>query len=149
MQVSEIKLKYNRVQLNSELINSSTKINSFFTEYLNLIDEDITLQEKFFALFFDVRMNCIGVLKVNEGGLDCVAVDTRLIYSTAVTSGAKSVIISHNHPSGMVSPSEADKRITNNIKAGLGTLDVQLLDHLILSATDKDLYFSFADNGLI
>lgn len=149
MQVSEIKLKYNRVQLNNGIINSSDKINSFFTDYLNLIDEDITLQEKFFALFFDVRMNCIGVLKVNEGGLDCVAVDTRLIYSTAVTSGAKSVIISHNHPSGMVSPSEADKSITHKIKEGLSTLDVKLLDHLILSATNNELYYSFADNGLI
>lgn len=147
--VSEIKLSYNRIALNNNSkLTSSEEINKFIKNYLELVKEDISLQEKFFALFFDVSMVCIGVLKVAESGIDCVLVDNRLIYSTAVTTGSKSVILVHNHPSGNMRPSAADRNITDKIKAGLKTLDINLLDHLIISPANSD-YYSFADNSEI
>lgn len=146
--VSEIKLSYNRVQVNESKLNDSYSIARFIKKYLELIKEDITLQEKFFALYLDVRLDCIGVLKVGEGGIDCVLVDSRLIYSTAVTTGAKSVIIVHNHPTGKVDPSAPDAEITRKTKEGLATLDVKLLDHIIISPLSKD-YYSFNDSNRI
>lgn len=147
--ISEIKLSYNRVNLNPKgILNSSIKINEFLKTYLDKIGEDITLQEKFFALFFDVSMSCIGVLKVTEGGIDAVLVDARLIYSTAVTTGAKTVVIAHNHPSGNMKASVADIELTNKIKKGLNTLDVKLIDHIIINPIGTQ-YFSFCDEGLI
>lgn len=148
--LSEIKLKYNRVQLNQEgtILNSSNLVNKFIHNVIDAVDEDITLQEKFFAFFFDVRLNCVGYIKVSEGGYDSVMVDTRIIYTTALNTGALNVIICHNHPSTKVDPSNADISITNKIKEGLKTLDIRLIDHVIIEPTKRN-YYSFADNGLI
>lgn len=150
MKVSEIQLTYKRVVLNQngEMLNSSVKVNKFIREYLKAIDQDLTLRECFFAAFFDTALNCIGVLKVADGGIDAVHVDTRLIYSTAVNTGCKGVMLFHNHPSGRINPSQADIQITNKIKKGLSTLEMQLFDHIILDpSTEK--YFSFGDEGYL
>lgn len=148
MQVSEIKLSYNRLQLSSGKLTDSGQIHNFIREYLNLTKEDISLQEKFYAIFLDVGMNVIGVTKLAECGIDAVLVDARLLYVTALNTGAKNVIISHNHPSGNMKPSDADRTITTKMEQGLRTLDIKLLDHIILSSTEYD-YYSFLDNGLI
>lgn len=145
MTLSEIKLTYNRVTVSDNPLRNSQQVSDFFREYLKLIGEDLTLQEKFFVIYLDAGMNVIGVLKVAESGIDAVMVDSRLIYSTAVTTGAKSTIVAHNHPSGTMRPSSADRNLTNKLQAGLATLDVELIDHIILSGADKQ-YYSFKDN---
>lgn len=149
MKLSEIKLSYNRVVLSNHALTSASYINNFLRDYLANIGEDITLQEKFFAIFFDIGMNVIGILKVAESGIDSVLIDPRLIYTTAVTTGAKNIVIAHNHPSGTMRPSSPDQEITKRIRAGAETLDVTLLDHLILSGANDYEYFSFAESGLI
>lgn len=146
MNLSEIKLTYNRVSLSNNALTSPEEINSFIREYLQAIGEDLTLQEKFFAIFFDIGMNVIGILKVAESGLDAVLVDPRLVYSTALTTGSKGIIVAHNHPSGTMRPSNADRNITEKLKAGLETLDIDLFDHIILSGTNTD-YYSFKSNA--
>ena len=73
-------------------------------------------------------------------------VDVRMIFTTALNCLATAIIIAHNHPSGTLQPSEADKAITRRIKEASKTLDISVLDHLII--TDEDFY-SFADNGLL
>lgn len=146
--ISEIKLSYKRVELTPTALTSSLKVHDFIRDYLNVIDEDITLQEKFFVVFFDIAMKAIGFLKVAESGIDAVMVDNRLIYTTALQTGAKSVILFHNHPSGNMKPSDADKNITNKIKKGLDIFDIKVIDHLILSGTRNE-YYSFLDEGLL
>lgn len=150
MKISEIQLTYKRVVLNKngEALNASAKVNTFIREYLKVIDQDLTLRECFFAAFFDTALNCIGVLKVADGGIDAVHVDPRLIYSTAVNTGCKGVMLFHNHPSGKMTPSQADIQITNKIKAGLNTLDIQLFEHIILDPSSEN-YFSFGDEGYL
>lgn len=150
MKVSEIQLTYKRIVLNTDgqILNSSKRVNTFMREYLNSINQDITLRESFFCAFFDTSLNCIGVLKIADGGIDAVHVDPRLIYTTAVNTGCKGVMLFHNHPSGKMSPSQADITITNKIKTGLQTLDVQLFDHIILDPSSEK-YFSFGDEGYL
>lgn len=150
MKISEIQLTYKRVVLNKngEALNASKKVNTFIREYLKAIDQDLTLRECFFAAFFDTALNCIGVLKVADGGIDAVHVDARLIYTTAVNTGCKGVMLFHNHPSGKMTPSQADIQITNKIKAGLNTLDIQLFEHIILDPSSEN-YFSFGDEGYL
>lgn len=78
------------------------------------------------------------------GGISGTITDTRLIFSIGLQSLASSIIIAHNHPSGNKEPSEADNRITNKIKEAGSYLDIQVLDHIILT---QENYYSYSDNG--
>ena len=69
-----------------------------------------------------------------------------LLFKKAIELSAVAIVICHNHPSGSTNPSKEDKVITKKIKNGGASLDIKLLDHLII--TEKS-YFSFADNGEI
>lgn len=100
--------------------------------------------EEFWVLFLNNSNKVIAKHQVSKGGLTATVVDVRLLYKRALELASVAMIICHNHPSGKLTPSEADKQLTQKIKnAGL-TLDIKLLDHLII--TEKD-YFSFADEG--
>ena len=94
----------------------------------------------------DNSNSSVGYAKISQGGITGTVVDLRIIAKYAVESLCTSVIIAHNHPSGKTTPSEADKTVTNKIKSALATLDINLMDHIILTETE---HFSFADNGLI
>jgi DNA repair protein RadC len=104
------------------------------------------LHEEFWILFLNRSNRVINRMKLSQGGISGTVTDVRMVMKKAVEYLASGIIVCHNHPSGNLSPSEADSKITQKIKEAGNLLDVQLLDHLIIS--DKD-YYSFADNGLI
>ncbi|OYX80916.1 MAG: hypothetical protein B7Y83_17880, partial [Flavobacteriales bacterium 32-34-25] len=72
-------------------------------------------------------------------------VDVRLVFKMALEKGATALILCHNHPSGTLVPSDADKQITKKLKLAGDSLDVKVLDHLIVTETK---YFSFVDEGI-
>ena len=80
------------------------------------------------------------------GGITSTIVDIRLLYKRALEFSAVGIIVCHNHPSGNVNPSTQDRVLTDKIKKAGNSLDIQLLDHLIIS---EKSYFSFADQGEI
>jgi len=88
----------------------------------------------------------LGISTISEGGLSGTVTDVRLIYQYAIKANASGIIIAHNHPSGNINPSESDQKITNKIKDAGNLLDIQLLDHIILTA-EIEIYRSFADEG--
>ena len=73
-------------------------------------------------------------------------VDTRLVLKQALQVGAVAIIMAHNHPSGTLKPSQADKDITQKLKLAAQSLDIRVLDHLIIT---ENAYFSFADSALL
>jgi DNA repair protein RadC len=83
---------------------------------------------------------------ISRGGVAGTVVDTKIIFKAAVEYYASSIIICHNHPSGNLKPSEADIRITKNIKEAGKIMEIPLIDHLILS---ENGYYSFADEGML
>ena len=83
---------------------------------------------------------------ISRGGVSGTVVDTKIIFKTAIVNYASSIIICHNHPSGNLKPSEADIKITKNIKDAGKIMEIPLLDHLII--TDNGFY-SFTDEGLL
>jgi DNA repair protein RadC len=83
---------------------------------------------------------------ISRGGVAGTVVDIKIIFKAAMESYASSIIICHNHPSGNLKPSEADLKITKNIKEAGKIMEIPLLDHLIITDTG---FFSFADEGLI
>lgn len=102
--------------------------------------------EEFWILFLNRSNKVINRMKLSQGGISGTVTDVRIVMKKAIEYLASGIIVCHNHPSGNLSPSEADNRITMKIKEAGNIMDIQLLDHLIV--TDKD-YYSFADNGLL
>lgn len=102
--------------------------------------------EEFWVLFLNRNNLVLDKMMVSRGGLTGTVIDVRIILKTALDKLACSLVLCHNHPSGNLSPSEADKEITRKIKEAGKHMDIQVLDHLIIA---NDAYFSFADEGLI
>lgn len=84
--------------------------------------------------------------QISRGGITQTSVDLRIIFKHGIELMATAMILAHNHPSGNLTPSEADKNLTKKIIEASKVIDIQILDHIIV--TQKD-YFSFADEGLI
>lgn len=102
--------------------------------------------EQFWVLYLDNNNKVIDKMMMSKGGLTSTLIDVRMIFKKSLELLATGVILAHNHPSGKLLPSQADKQITQKIKLGGQTLDVKVLDHIIV--TQKD-YFSFADEGIL
>jgi DNA repair protein RadC len=102
--------------------------------------------EEFWVLFLNRSNRIINRMKLSQGGISGTVTDVRMVMKKAIEYLASGIIVCHNHPSGNLNPSESDTNITRKIKEAGNLMDIQLLDHLII--TEKD-YFSFADNGLI
>jgi DNA repair protein RadC len=102
--------------------------------------------EEFWILFLNRYNKVINRMKLSQGGISGTVTDVRMVMKKAIEYLASGIIVCHNHPSGNLNPSESDTRITQKIKEAGSIMDIQLLDHLIIS--DKD-YYSFADNGVL
>ena len=102
--------------------------------------------EEFWIVYLNNSNKVIQKNQLSKGGITGTLVDVRLVLKTALEVGATGLILTHNHPSGSLIPSEADKHITNKLKIASGSLDIKVLDHLII--TEK-AYFSFADEALL
>ena len=102
--------------------------------------------EEFWLLMLNRSSSLIKKELISRGGVAGTVVDTKIIFKTALSHYASSIIVCHNHPSGNVKPSEADIRITNNIRAAGKIMDIALLDHLIIT---EESFYSFADEGML
>jgi len=101
--------------------------------------------EEFWLLFLNNSNKVIAKSQLSKGGLTGTVVDIRVIFKAAFENNATSIILTHNHPSGKLAPSDADKQITTKIKTAGQQLDIPILDHVIIT---ENGYFSFADEGI-
>jgi len=101
--------------------------------------------EEFWVLFLNNSNKVISKSQLSKGGIAGTIVDTRMVFKLALETGATSLILCHNHPSGALYPSDADKAITKRLKLAGESLDVKILDHLIITETK---YYSFVDEGI-
>ena len=102
--------------------------------------------EEFWVLYLNQGNFVVKKEQISKGGINQTAVDVRIIMKIALEERATSILIAHNHPSGNLRPSKADIEITRKIKEAGKILDIELLDHLILT---QKTYFSFADEGIL
>ena len=110
-------------------------------------DEDsLTIYETMICIFLNRQNNTIGWFKVSQGGLSGTICDNRLILATALNCLASGIIVCHNHPSGNLNPSDADKNVIKRLSEACKLMDMQVLDSVILT---EESYFSFADQGLL
>ncbi|MCK0177753.1 DNA repair protein RadC [Flavobacteriaceae bacterium S0862] len=102
--------------------------------------------EEFWIVYLNNSNKVIQKNQLSKGGITGTLVDVRLALKTALEVGATGIILTHNHPSGTLKPSEADKQLTSKLNTAAKSLDIKVLDHLII--TEK-AYFSFADEAML
>lgn len=100
--------------------------------------------EVFAVLFLDTRHRVIAFEELARGSLDGAAVYPREVIKAALRHNAAAVILAHNHPSGVVEPSAADRMLTSKLQTALSTIDVRVLDHLVIG---EGVPASFAERG--
>lgn len=99
-----------------------------------------------YMLMMNRQNQILGYHQLSKGGMTGAVVDVRVVFQVALKACATSLILAHNHPSGNLDTSDADRKITRQIKEAGLILDIPLLDHLIMTT---DSYLSMADEGLI
>lgn len=127
-------------------ISSSKDIASLARIFWN--HTTIDLYEEFYAVYLNRSNRVLAIAQISKGGVSGTVADPKIIYGYALTCLASSLILIHNHPSGNLNPSEADRQLTQKLKEAGKFLDTPVLDHIIVTP-DFDQYFSFADEGLL
>lgn len=107
----------------------------------------IAYQEAFVILLLNRANRVMGYRWISFGGLSATIVDVRHIFAVALKCNASSIVLAHNHPSGNAYPSQADLNITRKLKEAGELLDINIIDHLII--TPEQTYYSFADEGVL
>ena len=102
--------------------------------------------EQFWIMLLNNANKVIRLEKIGIGGMTGTTADPKKIFKCALENNAASIMLCHNHPSGNVMPSNADKQITNNLINAGKFLEIKILDHIIIGI---DNYYSFADEGLL
>jgi DNA repair protein RadC len=145
-QVAEIQLSYKSHVKPSDRPRISGSKDAYDVLKTSWDESRIELLEQFKVLFTNRANKVLGIFEVSTGGIAGTVADPKIIFVAALKAGATGLILSHNHPSGNLSPSQADIDLTGKLKEGSKLLEIQLLDHIILTC---ESYYSFADEGLL
>lgn len=146
-EVAEVELRY-RTNVHP---NNRAQIKSSKDAYKILFDNwnknTIEHIEEYKLLLMNRANRVLGMVSLSKGTTSGSIVDIKVILQYAIKANATSIIVAHNHPSGNLNPSEADKTIMKKIVAGCEAVEIKLLDHLII--VHEGGYFSFADVAMI
>jgi len=146
LHVAEVKITYMTKVKPSERLTVKCSRDAQRIFFDSWDQSTIEHKETFKMLLLNRANKVLGISTISEGGLSGTVTDVRIIFQYAIKSNASGIIIAHNHPSGNTNPSESDLKITMKIKNAGGLLDIQLLDHIILTP-EMELFRSFADEG--
>ena len=144
MDVAEIKVSYSNTNTNRVQVTNSQIIFEVILKHWNL--DIIEFQEEVKVMLLNRANIILGIYEMSKGGISGTVVDIRIILGVALKCNSSSIVIVHNHPSGKLVASEADKAITRRLKEACTLLEITLLDHLIIS---REGYYSFADSGIL
>ena len=142
-QVAEIQIKYIPKKKIGPIITSPIEAVKVLKNFYD--PNSINLQEEFLILYLNQNNGLIGVYKVSKGTINATLVDVRLVMSVGLKLASTSIILSHNHPSGNLKPSENDKRITKKIVEAGKLLDINIIDHIIINPGFK--FYSLSENN--
>jgi len=129
----------------TSLLNEKPQLKDSKTAFILLQKELGDLNYENFCILLLNRANkVLRAVKISDGGITGTVVDPRKVFKIALDNNATSIILGHNHPSGQLTPSDADIALTRKLKAAGDMLDLPVLDHLIIGDGN---YYSFADEG--
>jgi DNA repair protein RadC len=147
VQVNEIKISYKGDLKSSKwhkINGSQDAAELIFNDW----DKDtISIQETFKVVLLNNSNKVKGIYQLLQGGITGTLIDLRILFAVILKSLSVAIILTHNHPSGKLQPSDADKRLTTKIKNASKLFDITILDHLIFAPNGD--YYSFSDNGIL
>jgi DNA repair protein RadC len=146
LQVAEVEITYRpkfKVSERPQISRSQHAYNILISQWdLGKIE----LLEEFKILLLNRRNRVLGIVHISSGGLSGTVADPKVIFTSALKACASGIILCHNHPSGELDPSAEDVALTKRLKEAGKLLDLQILDHLIIS---KWGFHSLGDEGII
>ncbi|HEY9047713.1 MAG TPA: JAB domain-containing protein [Ohtaekwangia sp.] len=145
-QVSEVQLSYKTTVKPSQRPSITSSKDAYDILRSHWDEGKLDLLEQFKVILTNRANKVLGIFEVSSGGISGVVVDPKLVFIAALKAGATGILLSHNHPSGNLIPSQPDLDLTRKIKEGCKILELTLLDHIIMTS---ETYYSFADEGLL
>lgn len=127
--------------LEKKIITSSASVFELMQPLIGELEH-----EEFWIVYVNNSNKVLQHSQLSKGGITGTLVDVRLVFKTALQIGAVAIILCHNHPSGSLKPSQADKHLTQKLKSAGESLDIRVLDHIIVT---QNKYFSFADESIL
>lgn len=141
---SEVQIIYKRKSSTTrKVVSSQTAFDLLKRAYPS---DRMDYKEFFYVMLLNRKNEVLGVSCIGEGATSGVVVNKKEVFQLMLRANASAVILSHNHPSGNLKPSMNDIELTKKLVEFSKLIDVQILDHLILTS---ESYFSFADEGMI
>jgi DNA repair protein RadC len=144
--VAEIQLSYKSHVKPSERAKITCSRDAYNILLQTWDDNKLEFVEQFKVMLLNRANKVLGVFEVSTGSPTATVADPKIIFAAAIKANACGIIISHNHPSGNLAPSQHDIDLTRKVKEGGKLLEVQLLDHVIITT---ESYYSFADEGIL
>ncbi len=144
--VAEVKLSYRNRVKPSERPQVTSSSDSYRVLKESWDTGKLEFVEQFKVLLLNRANRVLGVYELSTGGVAGTVADPKLIFVAALKACASGIVLTHNHPSGNLKPSQADLQLTKKIKQGGELLDIAVLDHIILTSEG---YYSLADEGLL
>lgn len=129
-----------------EKVQKENELSSPKAVYNEMKDIAMADQESLWVVYVNTKNKILGKDMVALGGVDSATVDMKILFRRILLNNAVSFFLVHNHPSNSIQPSEADKRLTENVKQASEMLQLRFLDHIIVAEND---YYSFSNNGLL
>ena len=142
--VGEVTLTYtkNNVILPNSPISSADAAHQAFKQIFE--SETINHREFMYALYLSRSNNILGYAQISAGGVNGTVCDPKIVFQYALKLNASGIILAHNHPSDQLKPSQADIALTEKVRDAGKLLDIQLIDHLIVSEVG---YWSWVENS--
>jgi DNA repair protein RadC len=150
-QVAKIKLIYKtnvKASQRPKIVSSRDAYNVLMQSWNRDSGSPVAFEfiEEFKILLLNNASRVLGIFEVSKGGISGASADIRIVFAAALRANATGIILAHNHPSGQLLPSDADKYITNNMRKAGELLNIRILDHLIVTAEG---FYSFLDECII
>jgi len=134
-----------RMMSEEKAFKGAVKSSSDVADYLMPLMRDLK-RESFKVILLDKRNSITNVVDIEMGTIDKVNPSIRDILLTVLKYQSPAIIVAHNHPSGDVKPSDADKSLTRDLIVAASAMELRVFDHIIIG---DNQYFSFGDEGLI
>ena len=144
--LNELSITYNKKLFSDITIKNSNTTELVVREIYKQTSSEIELKEYFFIILLNRANEVIGYHKISEGGICATLVDIRIAFAIALKSLAVGMILTHNHPSGNLKPSEQDLKLTKDFRKAGDLFDIKVFDHIIITANS---YCSLLDEGLM
>ncbi len=145
-EVAEVQLIYKSKVKASERPKITKSADAFEVLKKHWNQDTMEFVEEFKVMLLNRANRVLGIIEISTGGMSGTVADPKLVFAAALKSAASSIVLAHNHPSGNLSPSQADIILTRKLKGAGELLDIVVHDHIILTS---ESYFSFADEGLM